>query len=102
MGIPRTGFTADPLEVAEMERVWADFYKLVWGPLEKAEDDIHPQMCCVGSDKEHACSMMSCHHARDPRITSQSEKMQKWDEFMLRHYRPPQIGGTIEASLKFA
>lgn len=92
----------DPAEISEMERVWGEFYKMVFGPLIAKEDAYHPDDCCVGTEKAHKCSMANCHHERDPRIKSQAEKMQLWDDFAARHYKAPQVGGSIEASLKFA
>ncbi len=75
-----------------MERCWGDFYKLVLGPLAKLEDSYHPS----------GCSMFQCRHDQDKRIRSEAEKMQMWDDFVFHNYKAPQVGGSIEASLKFA
>lgn len=99
--IQKTGYSPDPLEVSEMERCWGEFYKTVLGPLVTGEDNIHPERCCEGTEKEHSCSMFACHHERDPRVSSEASKMQLWDEFAARHYRAPQVGGSVEASLKY-
>ncbi len=101
LNIQKTGYTPDPAELAEMERCWIEFYKTVLGPLHSKEDRYHPEKCCVDTEKEHFCSMAYCHHERDPRLTSEAKKMRLWDEFAIRHYKAPALGGSIEASLKF-
>lgn len=99
--IQRTGYTPDPAEIAEMDRCWADFYKTILGPLTVDEDKLHPEKCCEGTEKEHPCGMSRCHHERDPRVSTEAKKMHMWDDFVMRHYKQPAIGGSIEASLKF-
>lgn len=83
-----------------MERCWGEFYKTILGPLIFKEDAMHPERCCEGKD-EHACTMFTCHHEPDPRIVPEAKRMQLWDDFAVRHYRAPQVGGSVEAALKF-
>lgn len=100
--IPRTGCSVASEEIAEMERVHGEFYKRILGPLTLHEDELHPKMCCDGTAKTHECSMFNCHHPADPGLTTEAQKMQLWDDYAVEHYRPPHVGGSIEASLKFA
>lgn len=100
LGIPKIGYTLDPLEIAEMERCWEDFRVTVLEPLMAEEASLHPAKCCEGTPREHPCEMFRCHHGEIKGVSTQAKKMHLWDDFADRHYVPPAIGGSIEASLR--
>lgn len=84
----------DAAEIEAMYRVWADFYKTILGPQQDREEKTHPLTCCVGTDKEHPCSMFNCHHPFDHKnCKTRAEEMWQWDEYAERNYRPPQVQG---------
>lgn len=74
-----------------MDRCWGEFYKSVLGPLVVQEDAFHPE----------GCTMFTCKHEPDPRVSPEAHKMQLWDAFAVRHYKAPQIGGSIERALSY-
>jgi hypothetical protein len=72
-----------------MEKCWGDFYKMVLGPQQLREDEMHPK----------DCSMTTCQHPWDDRCKTKYQEMWQWEDFVLRHYRAPPKGGKLEEEL---
>lgn len=82
-----------------MEKCWGDFWKNKLGPQQVYEDSLHPEMCCVGTENEHHCSMFACHHPWDDRCKTKAQEMWQWEDWVLRHYKAPARGGALAAEL---
>lgn len=83
----------EPAQVEAMQRCWNDFYKTVLGPQQVREDRLHPA----------ACSMFECKHPWDDRFKKKYEEMWQWEDFVIRHYRAPQLKNSgVEAILTCA
>lgn len=76
-------FELDPVEIELMHRVWADFYKTILGPQQLREESFHPT----------DCTMFTCQHHWDDRCKTKWQEMWQWDDYMLQHYKPPQVKG---------
>lgn len=72
-----------------MTRCGADFYKTVLGPQQAWEDSIHPE----------GCTMSNCSHPWDDRCKTKYQEMWQWEDFVLRHYKAPALGRTLEAEI---
>lgn len=67
-----------------MERCWGDFWKTILGPQRYYEDSIHPA----------GCTMTTCRHTDwDDRCRTAAQEMWQWEDYVLRHYKPPQLAG---------
>ena len=80
----------DPLEIEVMARCWGEFWKTILGPQQLREDAMHPK----------GCTMLTCQHTWDDRCKTKWQEMWQWEDYVLRHYRAPQISGrNLEQSI---
>lgn len=90
----------DPLEIEAMNKLWLHFFAQILYPQQQAEEKLHPDTCCVGTEKEHPCSMVNCHHPWDSRCKTKAQEMWQWEDYVLENYKPPQVQGRgVEAGI---
>ncbi len=82
-GLDFSESTLDPAEIIAMEKCWGEFWKTVLGPTQAFEESIHPE----------GCTMFTCKHPWDDRCKTKSQEMWQWEDFVLRHYKSPQVAG---------
>lgn len=79
-----------PEEIDAMDKLWLEFYSKTLYPQQQAEEKIHST----------GCTMTTCHHPFDDRCKTKAQEMWQWEDFVIRHYEPPQVHGRgVTASI---
>jgi hypothetical protein len=94
LGIQMNTTTLEIAEIFQMERCRADFYKTLLGPQQYYEQSIHP---AFGS--KYRIDLDAHRPPWDDRCKTMAQEMWQWEDYALRHYKPPAKGKSLAGDL---